>query len=201
MLLSLSPFTCSYTFICSYALICSASPLYVLFTFFLIFHSCLHKITGVTTLKQHLFRLMMTIVSLWCCVLLLSEGIKTSPLIGTKNQKVKTSCECQQWSLSSWEMPSLKLLQNFSFLFGFFGRGWIFLGSCIQWDEDTPGELILLRGKMWRCSVFANYTASPAAFSKARFVKLPRPRICSLHFFFLITSLNSKVHLSLRKII
>ena len=87
MLLSLSPFTCSYTFICSYALICSASPLYVLFTFFLIFHSCLHKITGVTTLKQHLFRLMMTIVSLWCCVLLLSEGIKTSPLIGTKNQK------------------------------------------------------------------------------------------------------------------
>ena len=37
---------------------------------------------------------------------------------------------------------------------------------------------------MWRCSVFANYTASPAAFSKARFVKLPRPRICSLHFFF-----------------
>ena len=50
--------------------------------------------------------------------------------------------------------------------------------------EDTPSELILLRGKMWRCSVFANYTASPAAFSKARFVKLPRPRICSLHFFF-----------------
>ena len=70
--------------------------------------------------------------------------------------------------------------------------------------EDTPSELILLRGKMWRCSVFANYTASPAAFSKARFVKLPRPRICILQFFlslFKITPLNSKVHLCLRKLI
>ena len=126
MLLSLSPFTCSYTFICSYALICSASPLYVLFTFFLIFHSCLHKITGVTTLKQHLFRLMMTIVSLWCCVLLLSEGIKTSPLIGTKNQKkwkpvVNVNSEashlekCHRWSFSKTSLSSLAFLAEGGF--------------------------------------------------------------------------------------
>ena len=137
-----------------------------------------------TTLKQHLFRLMMNIVSLRCCVLLLSEGIKTSPLIGTKNQK----SENQLW------MSTVKplILRNaiteaspkpLSFPLWLFGRGGIFLGSCIQWDEDKPGELILLRGKMWRSSVFANYTASPAAFYKARFVKLPRPRICILQIF------------------
>ena len=131
------------------------------------------------------------LVVLWAVVVWGDK--KLPPSSAPRTKKVKTSCECQQWSLSFWEMPSVKLLSSLAFL----AEGF-FLGSCIQWDEDKPGELILLRAKMWRCSVFANYTASPDAFSKARFVKLPRPQICifqKLLSQFKIIPLNSKVHL------
>ena len=110
------------------------------------------------------------------------EPKKWKPVVNV-NSEASHFEKCHQWSF---------------FPLWLFWQRVFFLGSCIQWDEDKPGELILLRAKMWRCSVFANYTVAPAAFSKARFVKLPRPQICifqKLLSQFKIIPLNSKVHL------